>query len=65
MINSEFEFFLLGSICILGQKSMQPQSGVSCKVIQAMIWQREVLLPLWKFISASICLFHAKHILGT
>lgn len=46
MINSKFELFPLGSICILGQKSMQPQSVVSCKVIQAMIWQSEVPLPL-------------------
>jgi len=37
MINSKFEFFLLGSICILGQKSMQLQSVVSCNVIEAVI----------------------------
>lgn len=64
MINTKFELFPLGSIYILGQKSVQPQGLVSCKVIQAVIWQREGPLSLWKCISANICLFHAKHILG-
>lgn len=56
MISSKCEFFPSDSICILGQKSMQPRSVANCKVGQAVIQQmRFPCLSEGLLVPVSVC----------